>query len=196
MIGRVRWGDEAMALTNRDGNATYESRVLRTNWHYDSDYEWLVASVWDGDKVVEMAIDDRKPHDVDATPEVIEAARAWATERNIARIRADEVRCWEAIAERAIELRKGSRARVTRGRKVPIGTEGEIIWIGDGNYGTRCGLRDDGGEVYWTAFSNVTAIVDPDDIPALYRAPNDEVRAEARTAAERSWPMPKVAVAA
>ena len=50
---------------------------------------------------------------------------------------------------------KGDRVRVYKGRKVPKGTEGEIIWEGHGNYGPRVGVKDDEGTVHWTARSNV-----------------------------------------
>jgi len=50
---------------------------------------------------------------------------------------------------------KGDRVRVYKGRKVPKGTEGEIIWEGHGDYGPRIGIKDDEGTVHWTARSNV-----------------------------------------
>jgi len=54
---------------------------------------------------------------------------------------------------------KGVRARVVKGR-VPLGTEGIIIWIGFSNYGERCGLKDDQGQVFWTALSNVVRVTE------------------------------------
>ena len=77
------------------------------------------------------------------------------------------------------ELRKGLRARVVKGRKVPVGTEGEVMWIGEQHYGgatyrngrtlggrtsTRVGLRDDAGTVHWTAWENCIPVVDGDDM--------------------------------
>lgn len=50
---------------------------------------------------------------------------------------------------------KGKEARVVKGRKVPIGTRGEIIWIGDGAFGRRVGLKDEAGKVHWTSVDNV-----------------------------------------
>jgi hypothetical protein len=54
--------------------------------------------------------------------------------------------------------KKGSPARVVKGRKVAVGTTGIIIWTGDGNYGPRVGLKDDSGQVHWTAASNCERI--------------------------------------
>lgn len=61
------------------------------------------------------------------------------------------------------------RVRVVKGRKVPKGTEGIVFWMGSydnsrygdpwGIYTTfRCGIRDDEGNVHWTAIDNIKAI--------------------------------------
>lgn len=58
------------------------------------------------------------------------------------------------------------RVRVAKGRKVPKGTEGICFWMGSycntphgdpwGIYTSfRCGIRDDDGNVYWTAIDNI-----------------------------------------
>lgn len=49
----------------------------------------------------------------------------------------------------------GIRVRVVCGRKVPIGTEGIVVWMGAGQYGERVGIKDDAGTVFWTALKNV-----------------------------------------
>lgn len=54
---------------------------------------------------------------------------------------------------------KGKTARVIRGRKVPVGTVGQIFWIGDGEYGKRVGLKDARGTVHWTAMDNVEVVL-------------------------------------
>lgn len=53
---------------------------------------------------------------------------------------------------------KGKDVEVVRGRKVPIGTKGYVIWYGEGNWGPRVGIKDAAGEVHWTAASNVAVI--------------------------------------
>ena len=60
------------------------------------------------------------------------------------------------------QVTRGTRVRVARGRKVPKGTEGVIIWLGTstfmGKTVGRCGVKDDAGNVHWTATSNVDTI--------------------------------------
>lgn len=80
------------------------------------------------------------------------------------------------VVESAIELKLGAVVEVVKGRKVPIGTKGTVIWIGEGrSYAPRryswrnayaagpkrVGIKDAEGTVHWTAASNVevTAIL-------------------------------------
>ncbi len=58
----------------------------------------------------------------------------------------------DAIQYLAVE--KGSRVEVFKGRKVPVGTTGEVFWVGAGTYGTRVGLKGDDGDTYWLASDN------------------------------------------
>lgn len=48
--------------------------------------------------------------------------------------------------------------KVVRGRKVPIGTEGEIMWMGNNGFGPAVGIRLLDGKVVFTAQKNVQAI--------------------------------------
>lgn len=69
-----------------------------------------------------------------------------------------EVRAAEAAlvaAEDAAYVGKGTEVVVFKGRKVPIGTEARVFWIGDGRYGTRVGMTDAAGETHWSAAGNV-----------------------------------------
>ena len=50
---------------------------------------------------------------------------------------------------------KGRKAKVVKGRKVPKGTEGTIIWVGDNGYGESVGIKDAKGVVQFTAVTNV-----------------------------------------
>jgi hypothetical protein len=62
---------------------------------------------------------------------------------------------------RAVEAatpRKGKVVEVFKGRKVPRGTRGKVIWLGDGDYGARVGIKDASGAVHWTAASNVRVL--------------------------------------
>lgn len=52
-------------------------------------------------------------------------------------------------------IRRGAIVEVWKGRKVAKGTVGEVFWIGDTQFGTRIGLKDEAGDIHWTAASNV-----------------------------------------
>lgn len=57
------------------------------------------------------------------------------------------------VLEKPIE--KGDTVRVVRGRKVPLGTTGVVFWLGDSEWGRRCGFKSVRGETHWTALQNV-----------------------------------------
>lgn len=67
---------------------------------------------------------------------------------------------------------KGDKVRVVRGRKVPIGTEGTVIWVGTGKWGTRLGVKDAGGEVHWTAATNVELVETAANTPTVFGVPS------------------------
>lgn len=99
---------------------------------------------------------------VDA-PEALKAYHeGWELCREQERQEAERKAYAEAYRKRAEkeakEPRKGRTCRVVKGRKVPVGTVGECIWIGEGRYGARVGIKDASGQVHWTAASNVEAV--------------------------------------
>jgi hypothetical protein len=57
------------------------------------------------------------------------------------------------------QVGKGDTVTVVKGRKVPIGVTGTVIWVGESSFGytvtTRIGVKDAAGTVHWTAASNV-----------------------------------------
>ena len=57
---------------------------------------------------------------------------------------------------------KGTTVKVVRGRKIPLGTTGQVIWKGQNQWGWRVGIKVDPTkeEVLWTALGNVEAIYD------------------------------------
>lgn len=84
---------------------------------------------------------------VDATPEVIEKARAWIAEWVVAAARRQ--------AEREAEhVKIGRVVKVVKGRKVPIGVTGVVKYICDGQWGERLLLDTKDGEA-WVSMSNV-----------------------------------------
>ena len=79
---------------------------------------------------------------------------------------------WTAVEAIANVQEYGHKnVRVYKGRKVPVGTEGECFWIGStchSRYGDpwgiytswRCGIKDNDGNVYWTSLDNVEVITE------------------------------------
>lgn len=61
-----------------------------------------------------------------------------------------------AGAQKEGVIRKGVTVDVIKGRKIPIGTRAEVIWVGESTYGARVGLMIEGQKVY-TALTNVQA---------------------------------------
>jgi hypothetical protein len=58
-------------------------------------------------------------------------------------------------AEQEIMALKGQTVTVTKGRKVPFGTTGEVFWVGRNSWGWRIGMKDAEGETHWTDVNNV-----------------------------------------
>lgn len=141
---------------------THKGLVLddrERNMYDDSDF---YAIVWNPEKGCPESVEYASTRGwtypngctVDATPEVLAAYKAWSEAR------AEEARKQRA-AEEAARVRKGRTVEVYKGRKVKIGTRGEVIWHGAGTYGPRVGIKDATGAVHWTAESNVRVVQCP-----------------------------------
>lgn len=159
-------------------DVTYEGAVLRTgehNWYDDSDF---FADVWDDATNAVKRITYATTRgwtyangaNVDATPEVRAKAATFYTALALAELKA------KAAAD-ALTPAKGKAVKVVKGRKVPKGTEGVVIWVGEGRYygpvprykngwstngGLRIGLKTADGATHFTAASNVV-VTDPED---------------------------------
>ena len=152
---------------------SYEGAVLATrerNFYDDSDF---YAVVWDEatGRIAEVEYATTRgwtyanSATVDATPEVIEKAYAYARGLALADLK-------DRAASKARKVAKGKFVRVVKGRKVPKGTEGEVFWVGPGKaysyyaakYGVpdRVGFKTADGTTYWTAASNLE-VLDPED---------------------------------
>ena len=176
---------------------TFEGAVLETrerNGYDDSDF---YAVVWDEAegkvRTVEYASTRfwtyHNGAKVDATDEAKAKAAAWIVEHRGPLYARYAVEDAEAAAR---ELVKGCRARVVKGRKVPVGTEGVVIWMGNGNWGPRVGIKDAAGEAHWTAADNVERIdAEPVDAEAIEADAIRGVEAATRAMVEgrRSWVM-------
>ena len=93
----------------------------------------------------------------------------------------------ERLAEADLKkISKGIRVVVVRGRKVPKGTQGVVIWEGPGDWGPRVGIKDGQGPPHWLDTSYVEAVVPgvlPGETPeGGWRALREKIRAE-----ENEW---------
>lgn len=155
---------------------TYEGAVLcdrEQNYYDDSDG---YSHVWDTESRSIKHIGTwttRAGHDhagtrVDAydgpyADDILEYLRGWYLRVS------QEIRSRQYDQDKADALDpaiKGKRVRVIKGRKVPIGTEGIVIWAGEQSYSYhnttwRIGIKDDAGTVHWTAASNAE-VLDPE----------------------------------
>jgi len=160
---------------------SYEGCVLGTyerNGYNDSDF---FAIVWDEEsqtvKHVEYATTRGWTYpnsaSVDATPETIEKARCFQEKVIYKQIRQEAQR-------KALEPVLGKVVVVVRGRKVPVGTEGEISWQGAGFRGTsRVGIRLLNGTMVFTAMSNVEV-----QQPEQYLPSEEEMQRQAHRSAQ------------
>lgn len=117
---------------------------------------------------------------VNATNEQRHQALKWLRENNgtksdrelVGNILNNAEKCGKIKEEESFadvtKIRIGSSVKVVRGRKIPVGTTGVVVWVGESpNYGrsgttTRIGMSQSGkkvGKIYpdvlWTALSNV-----------------------------------------
>lgn len=91
---------------------------------------------------------------VDATPEVVAKWEKWSADRQ-------EARRVAQVEKEAATPSHGKTVQVVKGRKIPIGTKGEVCWAGKCQYSgnLRVGIRLTSGEKVFTAGSNVVVIL-------------------------------------
>jgi len=160
-----------MAIVHKDGRVEYEGRVLST--HVDHGYR-IMSDVYGIGYMAVVVLGTGQTHtictgdcefgtyvdrvEVDATPETLALAAAWAADAAKVAAERQAKRAEQLAAAERKAVRKGRTVRVVRGRKVPTGTEGVCIWVGEGDWGERCGVKDAAGVVHWTASKNCEAI--------------------------------------
>lgn len=97
--------------------------------------------------------------EVDASPELVARWEEWRTLRAEFKAVQDRVRAARKAAKdaatEAATPRKGKLVVVAKGRKVPIGTAGEVLWEGQGTYGPTSKIRTTDGTEVWIATSNL-----------------------------------------
>lgn len=110
------------------GSKTYQ--VMSDIWEQGS-----YAVYWDGTAI--RVQDWIEKGEVDATPEIWVAAKAWKREQLYERHLGNLQRTHEEAAQRIV---RGAKARVVRGRKFPIGMEGEVVGLSQSQWGTNVGI--------------------------------------------------------
>jgi hypothetical protein len=153
----------------------YVDRVLATFTRC----ERIMSDVWedvryvtvytDAGDFVDVAVGYKGSFEVDAPAALVakweeskKLAAEWAKVR--AKVAAEREAVARAKREAATPYR-GKTVKVVRGRKVPRGFVGEVIWYGEGKkygyYGSaplRVGVKDATGTVHWTDAKNVEVI--------------------------------------
>jgi hypothetical protein len=131
--------------------------ITERNGYHDSDF---YATVWDEEQGCVRTIEDgttrfyapSKYHRADATEEVVTKARAWW---------ANEVgpkQAYATLKGRALFIDVCSEVEVIKGRKLPLGTTGEVVWKGQDSFkrnGYRIGIRLANGTRVYTSMDNV-----------------------------------------
>lgn len=164
---------------------SYEGCVLDTgemNSYDDSDF---YAVVWTGSKIIRVTYGSTRfwtyPNHakVDATPEVIEAAREYAF-----RFFVNEITERSKLNARTVEA--GKRVRVVKGRKLAKGIEGEVIRLIRNDYdksNPQVSLDLGNGNIAYTYLNNLEVVN-----PESYEKNQDEINELARHYAnQNNW---------
>jgi len=176
-----RYDENGPVHTRRE--TVYQGAVLCTrerNYPDDSDF---YAVVWDEEtqslRYIEYATTRfcsyNNQAEADATDEVKAKARAWLYDYFL-----KEWGMWNQCQVQRPE--KGRRVKVTKGWKIPVGTEGVVFWAGRFRYGRgrfqttdRVGIELADGRRVFTDASNIQVVQ-----PANYLRPEAEGEAYAR----------------
>lgn len=148
------------------------------NYHDDSDF---YALVWNpetkrveehGVGTTRMGGTDDNYAAADLADEYKADYRQYLIDEQEKALRLYDRQEWQRAAYEAVTPgRKGQTVRVVKGRKVPVGFEGVIIWAGESGpswrSSTRIGIKSADGDVQFTAASNCVVVADPDDLPYL-----------------------------
>jgi hypothetical protein len=162
----------------KTGAESYEGLTLKIIERYAGDtHSNYYALVWDNGAAKEVYLGHSGyGWTSTATEDAPELLATWEANEKAARAIAvreeqDLARLAQA-SERARTPLKGAKVKVVKGRKVPVGTTGEIIWYGETQYGMRVGLVADtadgekSGDPLWTAADNVEVTTPaPDGAP-------------------------------
>lgn len=179
MSVRTFIGKNTKEYAEADFRTTYEGCVLQQyerNGYDDSDF---MAIVWDEptESIKEVTWGTTRGWTylnscvVDFTPDVLEKAQKVRYEQMVkANVAAATINARKPMVDR--------RCRVTRGRKVPQGTEGTVFWVGTDRYASsrwstvyRAGLRTDANEKFFVPLDYLEVC-----FPHLYEMSEEDIR--------------------
>lgn len=193
-----------MAIRNRKtGAVTHEGFVLAVEWGqmytYDPiSYRDAVVFNPETGQVERVTVEheywaqgEGSEAKVDATPEVVAAARESLIPKEIAGLRAQTIRAWQEAVIEAHEIARGARVEVVRGRNIQHGVTGTVAWLGADKYrrdATRVGVNADlDGSRFYTDARNLRVIdVDP-PLLSEYEGTDEEYLAAARERVAKYW---------
>jgi hypothetical protein len=158
MAVRIWTGTDASAPARpEDFKVSWAGLVVATGEHNHYDDSDFYAVVWDNGqpREVEYATTRgwtyRNSAAVDADPATVAAYEGWlAADR--------EARAADRAAAEAARIAKGTTVEVVRGRTVPAGTTGTVIWAGTRYGRDRIGVKDAAGTVHWTDARNAEVV--------------------------------------
>jgi hypothetical protein len=122
---------------------TYKGLVVETGEHNGYDDSDFFAVVWNGERFTEVTYASTRgwtyanSAEVDAPAELVEKYREQLREERKAR----------ELARRKRDVTPGAHVVVVKGRKIPKGTEGVVVWYGPDKYrrgAYRCGVEFEG----------------------------------------------------
>ncbi len=162
------WVNGAPVVAVPAGTVSYAGAVLKTfsrtervmsDVYDDVSY----ADVWDGNDVKTLSTGvmgyNTYAVTVDATPDVVDAANAFVLAKTVAKAKRDLDDRIAKAKDKAAEVGRGKSVKVVKGRKVPLGTEGNVFWTGPNKFSRygelRIGFKDAAGATHWTAAGNV-----------------------------------------
>lgn len=143
-------GKYMVTFTYPDGRTSEEAvDVYETGDHSPRALQaWLMRRKTKGDATVaiERVASSKTATDYDEI-DAMWNANYWSGQADVARRQ-------EQAHQRLYDM-KGQEVTVVKGRKIPIGTNGIVFYVGEGQWGWRVGFKDSAGNEQWTDATNV-----------------------------------------
>lgn len=164
-----------------DGIERYQGAVVSVvfrDWPGDFWRYIPEVIVWDAEAERERQL----PLNESANPHLREGSSILSDETKAHMARVKRARNRKAIFESdfrsACTVAKGDTVRVIKGRKVALGTEARVFWVGNSGYGESAGLLLANGSKVFVAIGNVARLPQDviDEMPAFPGSLADEMR--------------------